>query len=171
MPTHRILLVGYAAILFYSTHTPLRADLRPKSDSWFQAVLQSIECFSQGTLPGGIVRRDKLVHFAGYAILTVFAFRAARSDRGTNETSDRGGPSYPHSLWVVSMLAGFGLLDECTQPLFARTLDWYDYVANLVGIATGAALVSLPIMTRRLGPCVRPSVETECQFPPDPASS
>ena len=171
MATRRILLIAYAAILIYATHAPLRASLRPKSDSWIQAVLHSVERFGRGPLPGGLGRRDKLVHFVGYAVLTVLAFRTAQRHRESNSSKARRDCYRPHPLWIVLLLSGFGLFDECTQPLFARTLDWFDYVANLGGIAGGGLLMFSPIMKLRFGPCGHPSAEMGCQFPPDPAHS
>ena len=73
---------------------------------------------------------DKLLHFAGFAVLSVLALRAAGS----------GTPAWP---WLLGLLAG-GWVIECLQSLVpGRAFCWRDLAANAAGIAAGSAAVQL----------------------------
>lgn len=70
---------------------------------------------------------DKLLHFAGFALLTVLALRVAQ---GRLETA----------WWLAGLLVG-GWLVECLQGLVPdRRFCWRDLAANAAGIA----FVALP---------------------------
>lgn len=66
---------------------------------------------------------DKVVHFFAYAGLAFFMRCAIRPVPG------RG--------WAVLLLCSvFGAVDELTQPLFNRTCDPFDWLANVAGVAS-----------------------------------
>lgn len=73
---------------------------------------------------------DKLLHFAGFALLSVLALRAVGS----------GADAW---LWLLGLLTG-GFVIECLQSLVpGRAFCWRDMAANAAGIAAGAAVVQL----------------------------
>ena len=73
---------------------------------------------------------DKLLHFAGFALLGVLALRAAGS-----------GPE--RWWWLLALLAG-GWVIECLQSLVpGRAFCWRDIAANAGGIALAAAAAPL----------------------------
>lgn len=76
---------------------------------------------------------DKTLHFAAYAVLTTLA-------AGTLAVSGRWVPTAVARLGAA--LAVFGLLDEATQPLFARAAEPLDWVFDCVGIAAGMVAVA-----------------------------
>ena len=73
---------------------------------------------------------DKLVHFTGYATLAWLLMNALTARR-------RLGASI---LLTVACVAGYGVLDELTQPPFGRTADVWDYYADLLGLGLGLGL-------------------------------
>lgn len=76
---------------------------------------------------------DKLMHFGGFALLSVLALRVAE---GRTEMM----------LWLLGLLLG-GWLIECLQALVPdRSFCWRDIGANAAGIAfvaVGAQIVGL----------------------------
>jgi VanZ family protein len=69
---------------------------------------------------------DKLMHFGGFALLTLLALRLAHDQRQLN-------------YWLLGLLAA-GLLIECLQILVPeRKFCWRDMAANAAGIAFVAA--------------------------------
>lgn len=83
--------------------------------------------------------RDKLVHVAGYFMLAVLAALAARPWSRGNEPSSAPRAAWTSWLGIALLLAGYGLLDELTQPLTGRTFSWLDWIADLTGISLGLA--------------------------------
>lgn len=83
---------------------------------------------------------DKRLHFAAYGVLALLA--------GLN-LALRGllRPSTALLLWAA--LAGFGALDEITQPLVGRQAEWNDWWADLAGLASGLAAVVLGLVAYR----------------------
>lgn len=76
---------------------------------------------------------DKFLHFAGYALLSVLALRAAGS---ANEGW----------LWLLGLLIG-GWLIECLQAFVpGRRFCWRDVAANAAGIALVAGGAQLAAM-------------------------
>ncbi|MEM6314675.1 MAG: VanZ family protein [Planctomycetota bacterium] len=66
---------------------------------------------------------DKVVHFLAYAGLAFFMRCAIKPVPG------RG--------WAVLVLcSAYGAVDELTQPLFNRTCDPFDWIANVAGVTT-----------------------------------
>jgi VanZ family protein len=73
---------------------------------------------------------DKLMHFGGFALLTVLALRLAH-DRAES------------LLWLAGLLLA-GYLVECLQALVPeRSFCWRDMLANAGGIASAAATAAL----------------------------
>jgi VanZ family protein len=69
---------------------------------------------------------DKLLHFAGFAVLSVLALRVARDHSES-------------MLWLLGLLVG-GWLIECLQALVPdRRFCWRDIAANAAGIAVVGA--------------------------------
>ena len=73
---------------------------------------------------------DKATHFTGYFLLTTWFTGVARRSR--------------YLLVGVSLIAFGGAL-EIAQGLMreGRTADWFDFLANSLGIATGVTLALL----------------------------
>ncbi|MGZ8289732.1 MAG: hypothetical protein ACXW2U_17660 [Telluria sp.] len=73
---------------------------------------------------------DKFLHFAGFALLSLLAARAA-------------GPDGQHWIWMLGLLVG-GWVIECLQALVPdRSFCWRDLAANAAGIATVAIGIQL----------------------------
>jgi VanZ family protein len=145
MNSRRLILVLYVAALFFATHCPLRRELRLRSDSWYHAVLDSVDQLTRLPLPGRLGHFDKVAHLVGYALLTFLAFRAAELRRPGSHRST-GRPWRVHPIAIVLILLAFGAADETTQPFFGRTLDWYDYFANVMGILSTTLLLTAPFV-------------------------
>lgn len=79
---------------------------------------------------------DKIAHFSLYVVLAVLAVRTVKL-------------RYPHMSAVVRCVAvfaavsAFGLLDEATQPLTARDFDWFDWLADNLGVVVGIVIYEL----------------------------
>ena len=104
-----IALVLYWLVAFLGTHIPIPAGVIPR---------------------GG----DKVLHFAGYAILAslLMGLRASRGPFGWYSVLMR---------WMVVAL--YGAFDEVTQSLVGRHADVGDWCADLIGAAFGLGLVVL----------------------------
>lgn len=73
---------------------------------------------------------DKFLHFAGFALLSVLALRAAGD----------GGERW---IWLLGLLIG-GWVIECLQSLVpGRAFCWRDLAANMAGIALVGAAAAL----------------------------
>ncbi len=72
---------------------------------------------------------DKLVHFTLYCVLAGLA-AATFTKAGSPSTAWR-------LLGVLLLAAAFGLIDEATQPFTQRDFDWWDWLADCLGAATG----------------------------------
>ncbi len=67
---------------------------------------------------------DKVFHFLAFAAL-VFPMIATGPRRW---------------VWVVPAAIAYGGAIELIQPHFGRDADWYDFVADILGVATGTLL-------------------------------
>ena len=77
---------------------------------------------------------DKTLHFAAYGLLGLFvAATLAAGGRWSRASAGR----------LLVALAAFAALDEATQPLFGRSAEPLDWVCDVIGIATGIAVVAL----------------------------
>jgi VanZ family protein len=73
---------------------------------------------------------DKLMHFAGFAVLTLLAVRLAHTER--------------QQRYAMLALLAAGLLIECLQVLVPeRKFCWRDMAANAAGIAVVGASAHL----------------------------
>jgi VanZ family protein len=137
-PTFRLLrrltltLLGtYLLLMFLATHLKLR-DLR---------------------LPEQELPLDKLVHFAMYALLGFLAGAAVGLSRRVSALSGAKTPVV--LVLVVIALAAWGFVDELTQPMFGRTFEWLDLLADVCGIIVGLGCFQLALrLIRRKIPTV-----------------
>ena len=84
---------------------------------------------------------DKTLHFVAYAVLAALS---AATWLAAPRTATRG------IAPLAIALAGFGAIDEVTQPFFRRHADPLDWVYDCIGIAIGiAAVVSVVTLVRR----------------------
>ncbi|MBI2825629.1 MAG: VanZ family protein [Planctomycetia bacterium] len=86
-----------------------------------------------------VVGGDKLLHFAAYAILGGLMFLAVRLHRPTATAA--AALSQCAAVAVMAVISGF--LDEISQPLTGRDLDWRDLVADAAGAVAGAVAIAL----------------------------
>ena len=77
-----------------------------------------------------VIAWDKANHFTGYFLLTTWFTGVARRNR---------------YLLVGALLIAFGGGLEIAQGLMheGRTADWFDFLANSLGVATGVTLAML----------------------------
>ncbi len=155
MLARRIVLFFYVAVLFFGTHCNLN-DGAFKQDSWWQAAAVKVKQFCREPLFGPHVRGDKAIHFGAFAMLTVLALRAAWSLAGYRELKNRG-TLLRYGTVIVGVLLIYGLIDEASQPFFGRNFDWLDYVANVMGILTIAALYATLIFWKNFEPASKPA--------------
>lgn len=86
-------------------------------------------------LPRGVLRHggDKLAHFLAYGGLAalMMSVRASHGPFGWRSVIGR---------FIV--LVAYGAFDELTQLLVRRQADWWDWMADVVGVAIGLSLVA-----------------------------
>ena len=80
-----------------------------------------------------LIPLDKIAHFAGFATLAWLLVHLL---------SRRFRPALAAAL-TLAAAAGYGLIDELSQPPFGREADPWDYAANLIGCGVGIALALL----------------------------
>jgi VanZ family protein len=94
-------------------------------------------------LPTDIHISDKLAHYTMYSGLTMLAIAVGLSSRRLSRLLS----GTARRTWIVAAtccaLAIYGLVDEATQPWVGRTFDWFDWLANLGGIATAASIMAV----------------------------
>lgn len=73
---------------------------------------------------------DKVIHFSLYAGLAFLATRAVAS----RQTSR---PTRLQFAVIFAVVSAFGLLDEWTQPYTRRDFEWLDWLADILGAASG----------------------------------
>jgi VanZ family protein len=105
----RTLAAFYVVVLFIGTHIPLPPE-----------AMEVI---------GG---KDRLAHFAGYAVLTFVVLA------GWELTIGRLKPKHYFAVWLAGIL--YGAFDETTQTYVGRICDLNDWVADLLGIVAGLLL-------------------------------
>lgn len=84
---------------------------------------------------------DKALHayaYAGLALLSAATLAAS------------GGWTLRRVAVLAAGLALFGVVDELTQPLFSRDAEWFDWLCDCLGIATGIAPVAALVVVSRL---------------------
>ena len=77
---------------------------------------------------------DKTLHFVAYGLLGLFV-AATLAAAGRWSRASAG--------WLLVALSAFAALDEATQPLFGRSAEPLDWVYDVIGVATGIAVVAL----------------------------
>ncbi|HVX13388.1 MAG TPA: VanZ family protein [Pirellulales bacterium] len=76
---------------------------------------------------------DKVVHFSLYGTLGLLALHAL-TVRAANSAA------MVRCVGIFAAVTAFGLFDEATQPLTGRDFDWFDWLADGVGVLAGIAL-------------------------------
>jgi VanZ family protein len=117
-------LATYWLLAFVVTHLP---PLLPKEDE---------------PGPEPLIGFDKIVHFVGFAILAWLLM---------NWLTRR------HRFWraagaTLVTCAVYGVVDEVTQPIFARTADPMDWVADMIGTVVGIGLSRVNFSNRNADP-------------------
>jgi VanZ family protein len=79
---------------------------------------------------------DKILHFCGYATLTVLVLIGWEFTIGVLQ------PKHYFAVWLAGTI--YGVFDETTQTLVGRTCDMNDWAADVAGIVTG--LVTFAIL-------------------------
>ena len=80
---------------------------------------------------------DKGLHFLAYMVLIFLFWSAINPHKKVNWRK-------PAVWWVLLVIGGYGLIDELLQKCVAgRTCDANDLIANLAGMLTGLALLSV----------------------------
>jgi len=80
-----------------------------------------------------LLQTDKVLHFAAFGVLAWLAVLAKLGGRGASEAK--------HVSVGVLLAAGYAVLDEMTQPWFARVVDSADLIAD--GLAIGMVFLVL----------------------------
>jgi VanZ family protein len=122
-------LIAYWLVLFAATHMPLSER--------FPNVARTLLSW------------DKLGHaalYGGLALVAAIVVSLRRADRST-------GLSLAACVTIVLAVSALGAIDELTQPLTDRTLDWSDWMADTLGATVGvAAFVFVDAWRRRAAP-------------------
>jgi VanZ family protein len=79
---------------------------------------------------------DKILHFCGYATLTVLVLIGWEFTIGALQ------PKHYFAVWLAGTI--YGVFDETTQTLVGRSCDMNDWAADVAGIVTG--LVAFAIL-------------------------
>jgi VanZ family protein len=95
------------------------------------------------------LRIDKILHFSGYLGLAVLLFGSIYLNR-------RPASLLRAAVVVALIIAGYGVLDELTQPYFGRFASWTDWFADLAGCAVGLACVVYWVRGTRTSAAVAP---------------
>ncbi len=100
-------------------------------------------------LPGGsvIISVDKMLHFSGY-----FGLAFLLSLQVVSSAASRGKPEM-HALrtrgfFVLLVIAAYGMFDEWTQLLVGRSCEMLDWLADILGAATGMLIVATWVAVR-----------------------
>lgn len=83
---------------------------------------------------------DKIVHFFGYGLMTLFLYLVVWP-YGRTQDRDRRWLLVRAAL-VFAAIVVHGLIDEFTQPFTNRSFEWYDLVADSAGSIVSLILVS-----------------------------
>lgn len=80
-------------------------------------------------VPGPIMASDKVIHFGAYMVLGALVAICVTPRGGRLAITTAA------ILWTL--VIGFGALDELSQPLFGRSCDLFDWLADAAGAAIG----------------------------------
>lgn len=86
---------------------------------------------------------DKVLHFSAYAGLSFLIALWLELKRSSAALPKPSGVSLRDGLWILAVIVGYSCFDEVTQPLFGRTCDFYDAVADWIGGIFGLAAFAL----------------------------
>ena len=140
----RLILIVYAAALFFTTHNPLVHAESAEETSWFDGLLMGLVRFGHDLR---LERPDKWFHLAAFMVLGLLAFWTAAARQKTTFADRR----WMTGGWMIVLgLLLWGWLDEATQPFFGRHFDWNDYLANAVGIFLAAFFAAILYAMRRI---------------------
>lgn len=84
---------------------------------------------------------DKTLHFLAYGALAVLA-------AGTIALARRW--TVVRAAGLGAALAAFAMVDELTQPLFARDAELLDWICDCIGIGLGIAAVAVAVVGVRI---------------------
>ncbi len=142
----RLVLIGYMALMFLTTHIPLIHAATTEDVSWLDNLFMGLVRFGHGMQ---LESPDKWFHFCAYLLLGLLAFWAAASYGRQRNRATLG--LFCASGWLIfSALLLWGLFDELTQPMFGRGFDWNDYLANAMGLFLAATLAALPWLSAEI---------------------
>jgi VanZ family protein len=119
-------LIAYWLILWIATHMPLSERLP--------------------NLARAVLSWDKLGHavlYGGLATIAAMVISLRRPDRSA------AGLSLAACAAIVLGVSAIGAIDELTQPLTNRQLDWGDWLADTLGATVGVALFVIVNASRR----------------------
>jgi VanZ family protein len=77
---------------------------------------------------------DKALHFIAYGLLGLLTAATLAASRHW---------SWRNAIVLAVALALAAVVDESTQPLFGRAAEVLDWVFDVIGIATGVAIVAI----------------------------
>lgn len=77
---------------------------------------------------------DKVAHFFTFALLGALLTLTWAVPSGRLKLR--------HLLWAWLVLAVYGIIDECTQPLVSRSAEMWDWVADVTGAGLGILLAA-----------------------------
>jgi VanZ family protein len=78
---------------------------------------------------------DKILHFTGYAALTILVLIGWEFSNGALE------PKHFFAVWLAGTI--YGVFDETTQTYVGRTCDMNDWAADVAGIVTGLIVFAI----------------------------
>jgi VanZ family protein len=90
-----------------------------------------------GTLPSWIPYADKGAHALAYAGFGFCVFLAIRGSTGTASNQRNGYRCLAKALLVFVLGVCLGLSLELIQPAFARSMEFLDLVADMIGVVLG----------------------------------
>jgi VanZ family protein len=97
------------------------------------AVVYLVVLFAATHIPGlpstGFSLSDKIEHFCGYGILTIFVLLGWELTIGVLEAK------HYFAVWLAGTL--YAIVDELTQIPVGRTCDVNDWAADILGILAG----------------------------------
>jgi VanZ family protein len=102
---------------------------------WFMEVMGTHAVRPELILPPDLW--DKFLHGSAYAGLTVLVLV---------NVALRMQLTWRRFAMAMAGLAVVAILDEVTQPPFGRHTDWLDWIADVVGMAAGSAVVGAALM-------------------------
>ena len=125
-----------------SAHGPLRPLARIAFVLYTTALLTATH-WPGFSVSGPIDRTDLVIHCGAFCIWACL-FYLARFVGGTCPTR--------RLIWTGVVGICFAAFDESTQPLFQRVFDWWDLLADCVGMLFGLGLIA---SARRVWPMFR----------------